>query len=98
MDQFSYFIVFYSIVLGLAVTELLGGLARMVRARALRKIEAQTALVAMPGKAPLCLVDKPLIPIRLMKRHPRMSRSSNPFRERISSQVTRAQLRAPETF
>ena len=46
MDQFSYFIAFYSIVLGLAVTELLGGLARMIRARALRKIEAQTALVA----------------------------------------------------
>ena len=46
MDQFSYFIAFYSIVLGLAVTELLGGFARMVRARALHRMEPQTALVA----------------------------------------------------
>lgn len=47
MDQFSYFIVFYSIVLGLGVTELLSGLARMVRAKTLRKLEPQTALVAI---------------------------------------------------
>jgi len=47
MDQFSYFLTFYSIVLGLAVTELLGGFARMVRARAVRKLEPQTALVAL---------------------------------------------------
>lgn len=47
MDQFSYFIVFYSIVLGLAVTELMSGFARMVRARALRKLEPQTALIAI---------------------------------------------------
>lgn len=47
MEQFNYFITFYSIVLGLAVTELLSGFARIVRARALRKLEAQTALVAI---------------------------------------------------
>ena len=47
MDQFSYFIVFYSIVLGLAVTELLSGFARMVRAKTLRKLEPQTTLVAI---------------------------------------------------
>jgi hypothetical protein len=47
IDHFSYFITFYSIILGLAVTELLGGFARMVRARALRKLEPQTALLAL---------------------------------------------------
>jgi hypothetical protein len=52
VDQFSYFIVLYSIVLGLALTELLGGFAHMVRAKALRKVEAQTALLAV-----LILVD-----------------------------------------
>ena len=47
MDRFSYFIVFYSLILGLALAELLGGFALMVRARALRKLEPQTALMAI---------------------------------------------------
>lgn len=47
IDHFSYFITFYSIILGLAVAELLGGFARIVRARALAKLEAQTALLAL---------------------------------------------------
>lgn len=47
MDAFSYFITFYSLILGLALTELLGGFAHMVRARALKKLEPQTALLAL---------------------------------------------------
>ena len=47
MDSFSYFIAFYSLILGLGLTELLGGFAHMVRARALRKLEPQTALLAL---------------------------------------------------
>ena len=47
MDSFSYFIVFYSLILGLALTELLGGFAHMIRARALKKLEPQTALLAV---------------------------------------------------
>jgi hypothetical protein len=46
VDSFSYFIAFYSLILGLALTELLGGFAHMVRARALKKLEPQTALLA----------------------------------------------------
>src|SRR5690242_16062287 len=46
MDRFSYFITFYSLILGLGLTELLGGFAHMVRARALKKLEPQTALLA----------------------------------------------------
>jgi hypothetical protein len=47
VDSFSYFITFYGLILGLALTELLGGFAHMVRARALRKLEPQTALLAL---------------------------------------------------
>jgi hypothetical protein len=47
MDRFSFFFAFYGLILGLAVTELLGGFARMVRAKALRQLEAQTALLAL---------------------------------------------------
>lgn len=54
MDKFSYFIVFYSLLLGLALTELLGGFARMVRARALRRLEPQTALAALMILLYLC--------------------------------------------
>lgn len=45
MDRFSYFIVFYSLILGLALTELLGGFAQLVRARV--KLEPQVALLAL---------------------------------------------------
>ena len=54
MDKFSYFIIFYSLILGLALTELLGGFARMVRARALRKLEPQTALAGLMILLYLC--------------------------------------------
>ena len=47
MDSFSYFIAFYSLILGLALTELLGGFAHLVRAKALKKLEPQTALLAL---------------------------------------------------
>lgn len=47
MDRFSYFIIFYSMILGLALAELLGGFALMVRSRALKKLEPQTALMAI---------------------------------------------------
>jgi hypothetical protein len=47
LDSFSYFITFYSLILGLALTELLGGFAQMVRAKALKKLEPQTALLAL---------------------------------------------------
>lgn len=47
MDRFAFFFAFYGLILGLAVAELLGGFAGMVRAHALRKLEAQTALTAL---------------------------------------------------
>lgn len=47
MDRFSFFFAFYGLILGLAVTELLGGFAGMVRARAIGKLEPQTALLAL---------------------------------------------------
>jgi hypothetical protein len=56
VDSFSYFIVFYSLILGLALAELLGGFALLVRAHALRKLEAQTALVAILTL--LCIVTE----------------------------------------
>ena len=47
MDRFAFFFAFYGLILGLAVAELLGGFAGMVRAHALKKLEAQTALTAL---------------------------------------------------
>jgi hypothetical protein len=47
VDRFSFFFAFYGLILGLAVTELLGGFAGMVRAHAIRKLEPQTALLAL---------------------------------------------------
>lgn len=47
MDKFSFFFAFYGLILGLAVTELLSGFAGMVRARAIRMLEPQTALLAL---------------------------------------------------
>jgi hypothetical protein len=47
LDRFSFFFAFYGLILGLAVTELLGGFAGMVRAQAVKKLEAQTALLAL---------------------------------------------------
>ncbi len=47
MDKFSFFFAFYGLILGLAVTELLGGFAAIVRANALRRLEPQTGLLAL---------------------------------------------------
>jgi hypothetical protein len=47
VDSFTYFVAFYSLVLGLALTELLGGFAQMARAKHLKKLEPQTALLAL---------------------------------------------------
>jgi len=47
VDSFTYFVAFYSLILGLGLTELLGGFAHMVRAKALNKLEPQTALLAL---------------------------------------------------
>jgi hypothetical protein len=47
VDKFSFFFAFYGLILGLAVAELLGGFAGMVRAHAMKKLEAQTALLAV---------------------------------------------------
>lgn len=47
LDQFSFFFAFYGLILGLAVAELLSGFAGMVRARALKQLEPQTALLAL---------------------------------------------------
>ena len=47
MDRFAFFFAFYGLILGLGVAELLSGFAGIVRAHALKKLEAQTALVAL---------------------------------------------------
>jgi len=47
VDQFSFFFAFYGLILGLAVAELLGGFAGLVRAHALKRLDAQTALAAL---------------------------------------------------
>jgi hypothetical protein len=47
VDRFSFFFGFYGLILGFAATELLSGFAGFVRARALRRIEAQTALIGI---------------------------------------------------
>src|SRR3954454_6281563 len=47
MDRFSFFFAFYGLILGLAVAELLGGFAGIVRARALKKLEPQIVLAAL---------------------------------------------------
>jgi hypothetical protein len=54
LDKFSFFFAFYGLILGLAVTELLGGFAGMVRAKAIRRIEAQTALLALLTFVAIC--------------------------------------------
>lgn len=54
VDRFSFFFAFYGLILGLAVTELLGGFARMVRAKAVRRLEPQTALIALLTFIAIC--------------------------------------------
>jgi hypothetical protein len=47
VDRFSFFFAFYGLILGLAVAELLGGFAGLVRAKALKALEPQIALAAL---------------------------------------------------
>ena len=47
MEQFEYFVAFYSIVLGLSVVELLGGVARTIEARKLSRHSRLTLLLAL---------------------------------------------------
>jgi hypothetical protein len=47
VDRFSFFFAFYGLILGLGVAELLSGFAGVVRAHALKRMEAQTALAAL---------------------------------------------------
>src|SRR3954464_5815179 len=47
MDKFSLFFAFYSLILGLSITEILGGFGQFVRSRSLHKLGAQTALLAL---------------------------------------------------
>lgn len=47
MDRFSFFFAFYSLILGLAITEVLGGFGAYVRSHSTHKLGAQTALLAL---------------------------------------------------
>lgn len=47
MDKFSLFFAFYSLILGLAVTEILRGFGQFIRAHSLHKLGAQTVLLAV---------------------------------------------------
>lgn len=47
MDKFSLFFAFYSLILGLSITEILNGFGQFVRSHSLHKLGAQTALLAL---------------------------------------------------
>lgn len=47
MDKFEFFFTFYGLLLGLAAAEILSSLGAYVRARPLRTIEVQSALLAL---------------------------------------------------
>ena len=47
MDKFSFFFGFYGLILGLAVTELLNGLGALARTGELKRLGAQTGLLAL---------------------------------------------------
>ena len=47
MDKFAFFFGFYGLILGLAVAELLNGLGALVRTGELRRLRAQTGLLAL---------------------------------------------------
>jgi hypothetical protein len=47
LDKFAFFFGFYGLILGLAVTELLNGLGALVRTGELRRLGAQTGLLAL---------------------------------------------------
>jgi len=54
VDKFSFFFAFYGLILGLAVTELLSGFARLIQARALKHLGLQTALLALLTFVVIC--------------------------------------------
>jgi len=54
VDTFSFFFGFYGLILGLAVTELLGGFGNVVRAGVLRKLGVQTSLLAVFALIVIC--------------------------------------------
>ena len=54
VEKFNFFFAFYGLILGLAVAELLAGFAGIVRARAIRQIELQTALLAVLTFVVIC--------------------------------------------
>ena len=54
MDQFSFIFAFYGLILGLAVTEVLGGFAAFARERRIRDLELQTALLALLVFVDIC--------------------------------------------
>lgn len=54
MDRFSFFFAFYGLILGLAVTELLTGFGNVVRAGVLKRLGAQTALLAAFALMVIC--------------------------------------------
>jgi hypothetical protein len=47
LDKFAFFFGFYGLILGLAVTELLNGLGALVRTGELKRLRAQTGLLAL---------------------------------------------------
>ena len=47
MDKFGLFFAFYSLILGLAITEVLGGFGQFVRSHSVQKLGAQTTLRAI---------------------------------------------------
>ena len=55
MDKFSFFFAFYGLILGLAAAEILTSLGHYVRNRALRRIEPQTALLALLTFLLICI-------------------------------------------
>lgn len=54
MDQFEVFFTFYSLILGLAATEILSSVGAYVRARPLRSLEIQSALLAFQTFLVIC--------------------------------------------
>jgi len=54
MDRFSFFFAFYGLILGLAVTELLTGFGNVVRADTVKRLGAQTALLALFALLVIC--------------------------------------------
>ncbi|MDF7773707.1 hypothetical protein P1X14_00480 [Sphingomonas sp. AOB5] len=54
MDKFEFFFAFYSLLLGLAVTELLGNFGAFVRVRATKNLDPRTMLLALFAFVAIC--------------------------------------------